>query len=151
MLTVYNNMRTLFNRQAEANNDLFFSELRFTSAFDYKDPIISHLIKEIDNGIPKDKNNFKAKNGDNISYDYLSTGCKTAINIYCNPDKWFDTVECGNNAILEILKLPKGKAVIFRKPYYEGDFDLNLDLITSYGTFHCTEYSDVDYYWDGGQ
>lgn len=63
MLTVYNNMRTLFNRQAEANNDLFFSELRFTSAFDYKDPIISHLIKEIDNGIPIEKIILKLKTG----------------------------------------------------------------------------------------
>lgn len=149
MVTIYNDMKSADSPATEFSNDLFFNEFRFTSNFNYKDPTVSKLIREIDGGVLIDSHNFLAKNGDLISLSYLSTGCKTALSIYFNPDKWFDAVECGNNALVEILKLNHGKVVMYRKPYCEENFDLDVELITSQGTYHCTDFMECDYYWEG--
>ena len=38
----------------------------------------------------------------------LSTGCKTLLNVLLFPEKVFNTIECGYNAVEEILKLDNG-------------------------------------------
>lgn len=42
-----------------------------------------------------------------FSLDNISTGCKTAINCLLFPEKIFNCVECGPNALSYILKLKK--------------------------------------------
>lgn len=39
---------------------------------------------------------------------FLSTGCKTALNVLSQPDICFNVIECGDNALTEILRLQNG-------------------------------------------
>lgn len=45
--------------------------------------------------------------------DYLSTGCKTALNVIQHPDKCFDLLECGANALWKILTLRNGSVIYY--------------------------------------
>lgn len=58
----------------------------------------------------------------------LSTGCKTLMNIMMHPDKCFDTVECGDNVLREILQLKEGN-VVWRSGYptYDASCDIVVD------------------------
>ena len=56
-----------------------------------------------------DKTSIRSKfNNREIGIENISTGCKTLLNIICNPDKIFNIMECGWNAVDEILKLEEG-------------------------------------------
>ena len=88
-------------------NDAYFNKY-YT---DYKiDETAKNIIKSIDDVEYTGNYRFKSKfepNAD-IKLDELSTGCKTALNVYFNQDKIFTVAECGTNAIKEILNLPQG-------------------------------------------
>lgn len=59
-----------------------------------------------------------------ISAKFLSTGCKTVLNVLLYPDQIFSVVGCGQNAFEEILRLNEGKIYLpcfkrvstFKKP-----------------------------------
>lgn len=53
----------------------------------------------------------------------ISTGGKTLLNIFYNPDKCFSTIECGDNALDAILKLPCGNVCMqhLKKSYPSDD------------------------------
>lgn len=76
------------------------------------DRVVVNLIKNIDGCKYVGNYSIKSKfTGMDVDVMYLSSGCKTAINCYCWPDRIFDLSECGENAIEEILKLPRGKGL----------------------------------------
>ena len=77
---------------------------------------------------------------------HLSTGCKTALNCLCYPDKIFNVMECGENALIEILRLPKAK-IYFRDIVplllfvdVKRDFTLHLGSDTEE---HYTSYNEL--------
>lgn len=88
-------------------NDAYFNKY-YT---DYKiDDKAKEIMKNIDGVEYKENHRFCSKfepNAD-IKLDELSTGCKTALNVYFNPNKIFTVAECGTNAIKEILNFPQG-------------------------------------------
>lgn len=91
-------------------NDAYFNKY-YT---DYKiDDTAKNIIKSIDEveytGNYRFKSKFEKEEA-HIKLTELSTGCKTALNVYFNPDKIFTVAECGNNAFEEILKLNSGNA-----------------------------------------
>lgn len=47
-----------------------------------------------------------------VDIDGLSTGCKTALNIYFNPEKAFYIGECGKNASDVIMKFNDGRVIV---------------------------------------
>jgi hypothetical protein len=81
------------------------------------DDVVSNIIKSIDNveyiGNYKVKSKFN--NGASISVSELSTGCKTAINVYTFYDKMFTVSECGDNALQTIFMLERGNIYL---PYF---------------------------------
>ena len=59
---------------------------------------------------------------------FLSTGCKTVLNVIMFPETIFSVAECGENALREILKLKEGNIYL---PYgrYVGTFDNSIEVI----------------------
>lgn len=74
---------------------------------------IKSIIKSIDDGELVSSKTFISQRHPDFGalfIDYLSTGCKTAINVYYSAEEGtcIDTISCGYNAIGEILRLPQG-------------------------------------------
>lgn len=115
-------------------NDAYFNKY-YT---DYKiDDTAKNIIKSIDCVEYTGNYRFKSKfepNAD-IKLDELSTGCKTALNIYFNTNDIFNVAECGNNAFEEILKLSRGNAHI---PYVKTAVNLKhtIDVYTASNVVH---------------
>ena len=62
------------------------------------DDNMNNLVKSIDGGTLIDSYTFFDRFGVKLYVSELSTGCKAAICVYCNPDKIVDLQECGLNA-----------------------------------------------------
>lgn len=87
-------------------NDAWFNEnVRVEN-----DTITERLLFQIDGARYADVGHFypKIDPEGKVRFDYLSTGCKTALNVYNASDVCFDVRECGENAIAEILHLDHG-------------------------------------------
>ena len=75
--------------------------------------------------------------GNKLSIDKLSTGCKTVLNVMYNPDKVFDIRECGDNALDVLYALENGK-VFCEYPVISAEMksvvvgDANKQIISSY-------------------
>lgn len=152
MLTIYKTS-SLVPKDLEVvrTNDSYFN-LKFAKEQGLDvDDTVRNLINTIDKSEPETKLDLRGISGELVSYRKLSTGCKTAINIYKHNDTCFDTLECGNNAIMEIIKLPKGHAVIRRRPLnLQGDnFEVNCKVVTPKGEVICKDYNTLAQQWRG--
>lgn len=150
MLTLYTD-NSIYQRKdldIRRDNDWEFDEWLSSPDF-FIDEKIKALVRDIDGTECSDDGLIKNRSGRDISLDNLSTGCKTAINIYCNPNVVFDTIECGNNAKIEILKLPHGNAVMLYEPYVDDDMEVNIRLISD-KEYICHTFLDCACYWKGG-
>ncbi len=79
-----------------------------------KSSMIESFIKEIDNGELIDSVSFKDRFGIKLETEELSTGCKAAIVLDNNPQSIVSLIECGDNALISILKhCNMGKAIIY--------------------------------------
>jgi hypothetical protein len=89
------------------------------------------IIKDIDGAEYIDNYTFKGRfdKFGNLDKIHLSTGAKTALNIYQNPNICFDVCECGNNALCKILKIKEGN-ILWETPValYRGDPDCDIDF-----------------------
>lgn len=89
-------------------NDRFFDR----NVLNYNiDNTVKRLMKTIDNTEYRDGGYIVAKFSPKmcVSITKLSTGCKTAINVYMHPEVIFNAVECGSKALAEVCKLSEGK------------------------------------------
>jgi len=67
------------------------------------------VIKEIEEGEFLDSRSFIDKFGYKVYLENISTGSKTLLNIYHNPDKVFFVGEIGANATRLLEDIPSGK------------------------------------------
>ena len=129
LLTVY--LSPIENMQFENSNDKFFDR----NVLDYKiDDVVKQLIKTIDNTEYRDNGYIAAKFSPEmcVSITELSTGCKTAINVYLHPNIIFNAVECGANALAAICKFTRGK--IYLPTYIPcADFENTIEVISKNG------------------
>lgn len=113
-----------------------YSYIKFNDAYfdkyytDYKiDETAKNIIKSIDNVEYIGNHRFKSKFEENayIKLTELSTGCKTALNVYFNVDKIFSISGCGDNAFEEILKLRDGNInLTYVKTAVNLDHSINI-------------------------
>lgn len=97
----------------ERYNDKFFIGMQLKD-----DAFVRMLLSEIDDCEYSSKTAaFSRKFNMLIPKDSLSTGCKTLLNIYMNPDMCFDMSECGYNAINLLGKFKSGNAYL-RNPVF---------------------------------
>ena len=97
MITIYKKKENIpKNSKLVELNDIYFN--RHTSQ--NLDLEAKHIITEIDGATLCEKYKIVSKfQKEVLNIDRLSTGCKTALNIYYNPEIVFSIKECGDNAI----------------------------------------------------
>lgn len=106
-------------------NDDFFDISKDTMKID---PVVKKLLYDIDKSKYVSKTTVLTRFDEYLDMEYSSTGCKTAINIYLNPDKIIDCIECGANALEVILKFKHGNCIGHYPPALgtQGKIDVNL-------------------------
>lgn len=92
-------------------NDAFFDLALDNIKFDTHAQVI---MKEIDGVKYSGGNRFYSKfnKETQVSVTELSTGCKTALNIYLFPNRIFYVGECGSNALDIILGMKNGSIFV---------------------------------------
>lgn len=78
--------------------DIIDIDAEFSRLLINPDETLNKIIKSVDGGTLLDSNVFSDRFGNRLYLSELSTGCKAAICVYCNPDKIIDLQECGLNA-----------------------------------------------------
>ena len=107
MITVYKKKEDIpKNSKLVELNDIYFN--RHTSQ--KLDSQAKKIITEIDGATLCEKYKIVSKfQKEVLNIDRLSTGCKTALNIYYNPEIVFSIKVCGDNAIDVIYDLQEGR------------------------------------------
>ncbi len=107
MITIYKRKEDIpESRKLIEMNDVYFN--RVTSQI--LDKRASDIVKIIDGAVLHDKYKIVSKfQKELINIDKLSTGCKTALNIYYFPKEIFSVQECGDNALDLIYMFPEGQ------------------------------------------
>lgn len=106
MLTVYKKKDDIpSDKKLIELNDIYFN--RYTSqTIDHR---AEEIIMAIDGTILCEKYKIISKfQNEVLNIDRLSTGCKTALNIFYNQDSIFSIKECGDNAIDVIYAFQEG-------------------------------------------
>jgi hypothetical protein len=102
------------------SNDMFFDSETIIGDSKFE----KNIISTIDGAEYVSENVFKSRFAEygNLDKLHLSTGSKTALNIYQNPNICFDVCECGNNVLSLIIKLNNGN-ILWKNPIliYDGD------------------------------
>lgn len=95
------------------------------------------VIKSIDSVEFSEGNKVKAKYGiENIMLPitFLSTGCKTILNIMTNPNKIFALCECGTKVLDEIIRLEQGQGYLTSYANFHGK-DIKVGVIDVDGKY----------------
>ncbi len=126
MLEVYVNKSNVPKSvKIENFNDLFF-DLNYGNLV--VDDAVKNIIKQIDGSVYQENGRVLTKFNEIAELNHLSSGCKTAINIYKNPNKMFNCAECGNNALEVIFRLPNGRVCSEYAPAYP-DFYTPVNVV----------------------
>lgn len=106
MITVYKNKADIPKGMELIEwNDLFFNQ----NIIERLDMRAEDIIRDIDGAVLRsDYRIASGINGELLNIDKLSTGCKTALNIYYFPEKVFSLKECGDNALDKIYTYQTG-------------------------------------------
>lgn len=107
MITIYKNKADIPKGvELIELNDLFFNQ----NIIERLDMRAENVIRKIDGAVLRaDYRITSGINGELLNIDKLSTGCKTALNIYYFPEKVFSLKECGDNALDEIYTYQSGQ------------------------------------------
>ena len=126
------------------NNDIFFNR----TTVEVLDSKAAEIIMKIDGAEMIDKYTIQSKfDGNTLNIDKLSTGCKTALNIFYNPNNVFDIRECGDNALDLIYTLPSGNICC---DYPLISFDMTTaNVCDKNGLRSVTDYEELKEWWIG--
>ncbi|WP_432627152.1 hypothetical protein [Brotaphodocola sp.] len=103
---------------AVLDNDRYFVQHTISKL----DHDVDRLLSHTDKCTYVDARRFKDRFGYDLPWEFLSTGGKTVLNAYYNPDVIFDCLECGKSALIDATHLPHGQ---FSNgvPYSDSDDD----------------------------
>ena len=103
----------VYKRSAKPENCIDFNDQFFDVYTSLGDGLVSSpIIKAIDGSVYVDRDLFVGKYTKGpISRVMLSSGCKTVLNVAAHPDKCFDAIECGDNALAALLTINTGNVV----------------------------------------
>lgn len=143
MITIYKNKKDIPEgvRLVEWN-DLFFNK-HIMERIDEKADII---IKQIDHAKLLDSFQLlSGLNGELLNIDHLSSGCKTALNMFYFPENVFSLKECGNNALDVIYKLKTGQVFC---EYPVISFEMrNVYVCENMKKKQITDYEELKEWW----
>ena len=144
MITVYKKKEDIpKNSKLVELNDIYFN--RNTSQ--KLDSQAKKIINEIDGATLCEKYKIVSKfQKEVLNIDRLSTGCKTALNIYYNPEIVFSIKECGDNAIDVIYDLQQGKIY---SEYPVISFDMSsVRAVDNNGERIFETYEELKEWWE---
>jgi len=98
MLNIYTKKELLPLPLEQDFNETFFQT---SMTFDLLNKDDFNIIEKIDNATLISGEDFRTPFGV-TKIENLSTGCKTVLNALHNPDRCFNLVECGDNAVTEL-------------------------------------------------
>ena len=105
MITVFKKKPSSKTMELVVMNDIYFNQ----NTVSLLDERAKEIIRQIDHSDMLSPFSIRSRfDGMALNIDKLSTGCKTALNVLYNPDKVFDILECGDNALDVIYSLPEG-------------------------------------------
>ena len=142
------NFLTFPSNSLEITSTIFFLYfLRYslqTKSNSAGDNSVKYLMKVIDGVEYAGNNCFYSKYGGvALHVSELSTGCKTAINVYSCPDKIFDIGECGNNALAAICNLKRGN--IYTDEFVNTDtFNNTVRVVCKNKGIDCVVNNDME-------
>lgn len=144
MITVYKNADIAKKYgQVVPVNDVFFN-IHTSAMVDKK---AADIISSIDGA--KLQSRFKIVSSlDNtvLNVDKLSTGCKTALNVFYNPEIIFDIRECGDNALAVIYAMAQGRVY---SDYACIPLDMPVVLaVDEHGSKEIDDYCDMKEWWE---
>lgn len=110
------------------------------------------ILKTVDKAVYMSPYTYKRldRQGE-LNLENLSTGCKTLLNILYNPDKCFDTIECGPNALAILPIITDGHA-LWEHPcaFKWEDMECDIDFHDETGIKHFRTFdSFLAYNMDG--
>lgn len=108
------------------------------------DDNIKKLMSLIDGSTYVRDTTMVTRYGEYIDMDYLSTGCKTAINAYANPNKIVDCIESGGNAILQMFRLKNGNLLVEIPPFSFEDYSIDAILVAKGKRIEFTSSSNLE-------
>lgn len=123
-------------------NDLFFNQ----NIIERLDMSAHNIIQKIDGAFLRD--DFKIISGINeelLNIDKLSTGCKTALNIFYFPEQVFSLKECGDNALDEIYAYETGQ--VFSEYPIISLFLEKVQICDKKGRRVVTDYEELKGWW----
>lgn len=109
-----------------------------------------NVISVIDGGRYKDTDKFYSRDGEDVvNLSNLSTGSKTLLNVYYNPDKCFNIIECGNNARCLLPQIKNGNILwecISALPLEDTECDIVFDDKSFNSFFDFLKYTEEGVY-----
>lgn len=109
----------------------------------------AHMVQAIDQGKLLNDDCFVDRFGCTRFTEDLSTGCKAAIIIGANPTKRVALIECGDNALFEIVTHCKnGRALIYDPVngilnFHRNDFEIDVEV----DGYRFTSLDRLNYYF----
>lgn len=143
MITIYKDKRDIPNgTELVELNDLFFNQ----NIMERLDMSAQEMIQKIDGAVLREDYRITSGiNGELLNIDKLSTGCKTALNIYYFPEKVFSLKECGDNALDEIYAYPSGQ--VFSEYPIIALFMESVQICDKNGKRVIDDYGELKGWW----
>lgn len=124
------------------NNDRYFDGRSIIP----DSPLVAHILKDIDGATRASDLAFYGKFLENVALDrsMLCTGTKTLLNILQHPDRCFNVIECGDNALAYLSKITDGFILweVCSMPWLEGNDNCDI-IIPADGDKHYTSFNRV--------
>ena len=123
-------------------NDLFFNQ----NIIERLDMAAQEIIGKIDGAVLREDYRISSGiNGEVLNIDKLSTGCKTALNIYYFPEKVFSLKECGDNALDEIYLFQSGQ--VYSEYPIITLFMPSVQIVDKAGKRVVSDYEELKGWW----
>lgn len=146
MLNIYLSDRGMSEKDLNRivkSSDLWFKQ--YVTELPKSDTICS-VIKNIDGVDYLGDRRITPKYGKEINLDIecLSSGCKAVLNVLLFPNKIFNSIVCGQNAIDELLKLDSGNIIVYEAPSFRS-LNKPVNFILSGNSFVVDNSVDADW------
>lgn len=138
-------LRIYFNRsdvptdlQIIDNNDIFFKG--YSKIPD--NPLVVDILRDIDGAVRDTDRTFFGRFAPGaLDKSFLSTGTKVLLNIIQHPDKCFNVIECGDNALIYLSRFTDGYVLCDHIAILDLPDGLSCDVVIS--DRHFTNFDDV--------
>ena len=145
MLTIYKNKNDIPQSMEYVElNDVFFNRNTVMLLDEQAEDIIAQIDETELIGKFKIASKF---NGVVLDVDRLSTGCKTALNVFYFPEKVFCLKECGDNALEVLYQMESGSVYSDYALIPFGMDSFQVKAISGLSVCEIDDYEELKEWW----